>query len=338
MKQRSEMIGTCTEHVIKHVSFHKKKMITKYLEKQYKLFEIDVNQSASVVLPIGRGKVTTTFDKTRNGDICASIKTIQNFNKSKYCFKTYSDEQPFICYLKSTNVIPNFSTFALISRDLYRAEAKIKYLHKVGSFMLKQILYMDYKQKEPEFDSSNPIQFTSSTRIFNDLYKGRLDTFNNLQIIKVEGMSKKFLTFGANFAYSTIEKRIMDFCYIASVDIKKLTLSTSGRLIVGSMDFSAKSAVSDRMKLGISLRVENVGVDPVDKWSGADWIGSAALKYKIDDGATFRAVLGSDLSASLELKVKYMDFLKMKFTTQSKYQSISQFDRHFGAEFKYKLN
>ena len=312
-------------------------MITKYLEKQYKLFEIEVDQSASVVLPIGRGKVTTTFDKTRNGDICASIKTIQNFNKSKYCFKTYSDEQPFICYLKSNNVIPNFSTYALISRDLYRAEAKAKYLHKVGPFLLKQIFYMDYKQKDLDSDSSNPIQMTSSTRIFNDLYKGRLDTFHNFEIIKLEGMSKKFLTCGASLTYSTREKRIIDLCYIASLDIKKLTLSTSGRHIVGSIDFSAKNSVNDRMKLGLSLRVENVGVDPVDKWAGADWISSAAFKYKIDDGATFRAVLSSDLSASLELKVKYLDFLKMKFTTQSKYQSFSQFDRHFGAEFKYRL-
>ena len=313
------------------------KMITKYLEKQNKLFEIYVNQTASVVLPFGRGNVTTTFDKTRKGEICASVETIQNFSKSKYCFKTYSDEQPFICFLQSSNVLPNFSTYSLISRDLDRAEAKAKYIHKIGPLLLKQIISMDYNKKDFNIDPSNPIQLKTSTRVFNGLYQGRLDTFNNLQIIKLEGMSKKWLTCGANFAYSTAEKRIIDFCYIASLDVKRLTLSASGRLIVGSMDFSAKGAVNDRLKLGLSMKVENIGVDPDNKWSGADWIGSAAVRWKIDDGAVFRTVINSDLSASCELKVKYMDFLKMKFTCQSKYQSISQFDRNFGAEFKYKL-
>lgn len=311
-------------------------MIDRILEEQYKLFKIDVNQSASVELPFGKGKTIAYFEKTRNNDICASLLTMQQFNKSQFSFKTYSDDEPFVVMVKSKKLIPNFKTFALISRDLNKAEAKTSYTHKIGSITLKQNL--DFNLQKQENEDQNPVSFTTSTRVFNDMYAGRIDTYENMRLLSIEGVSKKWLTLGASFVFSLEERVLRDACYIATLDFKKLTLSTSGRLIIGSADFSAKGKINDRVKLGLSLQVENVGVDQDAKWGGADYISAAAIKYKIDDGASVKAVVSSDPSAAIKLKVNYSDFLKMKFTCQSKYSSTSQFDRNFGAEFEFKLH
>jgi hypothetical protein len=309
-------------------------MIDKILEEQYKLFKIDVNQSASVEFPLGKGKTMAYFEKTRSNDICASLLTLRKFSKSEFMFKTYSDEEPFAVMVKSKKLIPNFKTFAIISRDLNKAEAKASYTHKIGSLSLKQNIKLNLQRKEFE----NPVSFTTSTRLFNDLYAGRIDTYDNMRLLSIEGVSNKWMTLGASFVFSLEERSLVDGCYIAAFDFKKLSLSTSGRLIVGSADFSAKSKINDRFKVGLSIKVENVGVDPDSKWGGADYIGAAAIKYRIDDGASVKAVIGSDSSAAIMLRVKYNNFLKMNFTCQSKYNSISQFDRNFGAEFEFKLH
>lgn len=310
-----------------------RKMISSLVNKQNSLFQFDVQQGASVSIPFYNGTVKAAFDTSKIGQLCGKIQTVMNYPKSQYIVEAYSYDEPMRVIVKSLGLIPNFSTTSLISFNA-QAPSMVKaiYNHELGYMTVRQKFGFSHQKYEDEF----PVSFTSTTKIFNNLYSLNLDLFNNFRLFQVNFLSKKILNLGGSFTYDFGRKLLCDGSYVAAYDSPNFLISTSGRLVVGEVDFTLIGRLSDRVKAGVSLRAEHIGINPDNKWRDADYICYAATHVKIDEHAGFRAMVSSNMTSILELGVDCPPYLKMKFTASSSFNN-SSLQNNFGIDINFDL-
>ena len=306
--------------------------VSQYLEQITKLFYHNDTQNFKIIIPYQGGYVSTMFEQQNNA-ICAEILSSYQFEKGTIITKAYSDDACKIIY-SSRNLIPPVKTGAsIILADPFPVSFKASYSRPIGRHVFKQnsLITSHLPSKQASNQSMPYFMLHTSTQLFNPLYSLRLEVFSGANIVLFESFWKKYCTIGSSFAYSWQESRLVNAQLVSGFSFRGTNIGFSASFIERSIKCSGVYKLDQKTNVGVLFGFENIGYE-------TDKVALFAFQTRLKDNSKVKVIVNSSKIISSSYKVKFQDFMKMKFSGSIDYGTKDHFDSHFGANIVFDLS
>lgn len=309
--------------------------VSQYLERITKLFQHNDSQNFKIVIPHQGGYVSTTFEQQNNNSICAEILSSYQFEKGTLITKAYSDDACKIIFSSRNLVYPLKTGASLIFADPYPITFKVSYTRPIGRHTFKQnsliTTHLPSKISSDTSDSSIPyFMLHTSTQIFNPIYSFRFEVFSGANIVLLESFLKKYSIVGLSMAYSWQETRVVDAQLVSGFSIKEASFGFSSSFIGRSIKCSSIYKIDQKTNIGALFGFENIGHE-------TDTVVLLAMNRRLRDNSKAKIIFNSSKVISASYKVRFQDFMKMKFSGSLDYGTKGRFQSHFGANIVFDL-
>lgn len=308
--------------------------VSQYLSQITKLFQHNDSQNFKIVIPHQGGYVSTIFEQ-QNNSICAEILSSYQFAKGTLITKAYSDDACKVIFSSRDIIRPVKTGASLVFADPYPVTLKASYSRPIGQHTFKQssliTTHLPSKNSSQSPESSIPnFMLHTSTQLFNPIYSIRFEVFSGANIVLLESFLKKFCIIGLSLAYSWQESRLVDAQLVSGFSIKDANFGFSSSFIGRSIKCSSIYKFDQKTNLGALFGFENIGHE-------TDTVVLLAMSRKLRDNSKAKFIFNSSKIISASYKVRFQDFMKMKFTGSLDYTTNDQFQSHFGANIVFDL-
>lgn len=308
--------------------------VSQYLEQITKLFQHNDSQIFKIIVPHQGGYVSTIFEQ-QNNTICAEILSSYQFEKGTLITKAYSDDACKVIFSSRNIIHPVKTAASLIFADPYPVTLKVSYARPIGRHTFKQsslvTTHLPSKNPSQLVDSNIPnFMLHTSTQLFNPIYSFRFEVFSGANILLFESFLKKFCIIGLSLAYSWQESRLVDAQLVSGFSIKEANFGFSSSFIGRSVKCSAVYKIDQKTNVGALFGFENIGHE-------TDTVVLLAASQKLKDNSKAKIIFNSSKIISASYKVRFQDFMKMKFTGSLDYSANDHFQSHFGANIVFDL-
>jgi hypothetical protein len=290
---------------------------------QRRLFNHDVTQSFSVTLPfLSDGKVSALFEK-QTGDpeaesIRAEIRTDLSFRK--FFFSTFvSTDEPHFFELGSYDLSSITTEAGLLFSKDQLAELTVKLRKQLGTSLLNGSAMLGY-EKQSIYGSFRAKLFRPKQSFTLDLYQK--ERFGKISALIMGTLCTTGLNLCADWGHFALREAEL----IIHTDIKQIGWTVSASTLQQCLRISALRKMGN-FENGAMLTFRYVE-------EKVDFLACLASKWRMDRQMSIKSIVRSDLAALGEVKIRYGEFLKMKFMGRISKENPKSV---FGAEFTVDL-